>query len=814
MLKRFGVCVFMFLALLSIVPVQLISAQPVGKVAENKANAETWAARQALLSCFSRFKDITLDGTAFPGSLTETGSDSGTLKEFLEKYNGASIVDSSYLSGAGWLLAPDDDERGRLPCNKYGEYDEEKRTGTGLLYIIRMAGLTEADFLDILYSPVDGGERDLITEIDEADFKTKMDEKAGGQLKFSPSMKYPLYYEALIRGCGVDITKPADTAGGDNAYKVTTYDPTTGDQIVGSYIGTLGRGDKTNVFAEANSSESGFLSCEEIEKRLNGSAGLDAYEILVKDDIENDIVPDPTTDGGGEEETPTCGGASGGGIGDVLATPMTWVMCGIAGALTSTIEWAEKKVIVPYLSISPLSQGDVVIGVDGEPVKDAAGNEKKNAVRRSWVNIRNLANILLVVVFFILVYLQITAGSSNNAYSVRKIAPKIVFATIAIQLSYFIGSFLIDLFNILGLGVAQFFAATIIETSPDSLAYSTSSVDNAAIYAAVLGTGIAAVGSMVASGAIGIASVFGFLVMAVIVIIGVVFVLVLRQILVIGLVVISPLAFVAMLLPNTESLFKKWFSMLIKLLAMQPIIIAIFSVGKILSSFMSTVNVTGTGSDSAAGIMSFIANVAPLAAIPWAFKFAGGAMGAGFNAVRGLGQNSRKKVLDPKSNFLNTKALNDIDDRRRTMKAQRKAVKHQAGRGFTHKALHTAQALHLPGSKKLGGYMDQSNEMHYAHAAEEAEKMVGTIFNDNSAQGAAWFARFGGSKESYKQGLEYLNARVQSGQSSKEDLAAYRDMGQFAGQELYGRAALKFAAQKKKVGDEDRYPANFAGRRT
>ena len=48
-----------------------------------------------------------------------------------------------------------------------------------------------------------------------------------------------------------------------------------------------------------------------------------------------------------------------------------------------------------------------------------------------------------------------------------------------------------------------------------------------------------------------------------------------RQVLILLLIALAPLAFAAMILPGTESLFKKWFKSFIGLLVMYPVIMAI-----------------------------------------------------------------------------------------------------------------------------------------------------------------------------------------------------------------------------------------------
>src|SRR5690606_20151629 len=62
---------------------------------------------------------------------------------------------------------------------------------------------------------------------------------------------------------------------------------------------------------------------------------------------------------------------------------------------------------------------------------------------------------------------------------------------------------------------------------------------------------------------VGLSALLPILISALAAVVTVFVVLAMRQALIILLIVISPLAFVAFLLPNTEGLFKKWYKLLI-----------------------------------------------------------------------------------------------------------------------------------------------------------------------------------------------------------------------------------------------------------
>lgn len=67
----------------------------------------------------------------------------------------------------------------------------------------------------------------------------------------------------------------------------------------------------------------------------------------------------PATETGLEDDEPSCSASgSSGGIGGLLSNPLGFVICGILGVIIGTIEFAENSIIIPYLSVSPISQDD------------------------------------------------------------------------------------------------------------------------------------------------------------------------------------------------------------------------------------------------------------------------------------------------------------------------------------------------------------------------------------------------------------------------------------------------------------------------
>ena len=76
-------------------------------------------------------------------------------------------------------------------------------------------------------------------------------------------------------------------------------------------------------------------------------------------------------------------------------------------------------------------------------------NKTDDSIYKTWVMLRDLANVILAIVFIAVIISQISnAGISN--YGIKKILPRLIIAAITINISYFLMQALIDIANIAG----------------------------------------------------------------------------------------------------------------------------------------------------------------------------------------------------------------------------------------------------------------------------------------------------------------------------------------------------------------------------
>ncbi len=239
-----------------------------------------------------------------------------------------------------------------------------------------------------------------------------------------------------------------------------------------------------------------------------------------------------------------------------------------------------------------------------------------------------------------------------DAYAVRKAIPRIVLAVIGINLSIYLCVALVDATNVVGGGLARLLVgpfqnadATVFDVPTDP---TNAIVGGVGVYLAA-GPLTAAVGSMfttvVFGGLPAILSALGSLLFLLIPIgllaLAIIVTVVIRQALLFFLIVVSPVAVACYVLPGTEKYFKAWFDLFSKTLIVYPIIALMFALSDVFGSIIFTSN-TGGLQGVAKIITGIIVIYAPLFLIPFAFKFAGGALGKIGALASGLGDKAGK----------------------------------------------------------------------------------------------------------------------------------------------------------------------------
>ena len=248
-----------------------------------------------------------------------------------------------------------------------------------------------------------------------------------------------------------------------------------------------------------------------------------------------------------------------------------WIVCPISNALATALD-DLYNIVTDILVISPIDSSK----------QFASGQDKP--IYAIWSIIRGISNIVFVILFIIVILSYIT-GFGLSSYSIKKIFPRLIVTAILVNLSLTICVLLVDVFNLLGHSTADIFLKIQQTTMPESDVMAINAVNWAGLLASVYGAGSLALalnGGVVGSTLL----ILGGMAGAMVTIVAVVIALSARQALVIILTIISPLAFVFNLLPNTEKWFRKWWQSFVKILAIFPIFALIYGASQLASSII------------------------------------------------------------------------------------------------------------------------------------------------------------------------------------------------------------------------------------
>ena len=274
-----------------------------------------------------------------------------------------------------------------------------------------------------------------------------------------------------------------------------------------------------------------------------------------------------------------------------------------------------------------------------------------------WATMRNYANVLFVIAFIIIIYSQIS-GMGLSSYGIKRMLPRLVVGALLVNVSFYLCAAMVDLSNAIGASAYNFISSGTSAgsggTSPDSSA-------SGGAWWVKLASGILAGTAMLfALGALlaGLVTVL-MIALTTLLLLGV------RQAIIIFAIIISPLAFVAWLLPNTEGLFKKWWQTFKTMLFVYPIIGIIYGASTLASNIIRNQYGGTDGSSVAMQIVAAVLMFVPLLLVP---KVLNTAMSIGnIAAITGgiikgkaggfLGGAAKAKVGKPGSRFGNYRKM-------------------------------------------------------------------------------------------------------------------------------------------------------------
>lgn len=277
--------------------------------------------------------------------------------------------------------------------------------------------------------------------------------------------------------------------------------------------------------------------------------------------------------------------------------------CGIDGGLG----WLICPIMTFVANINDAAYGAISGFLDIKPAILSSGDN--SGAKQGWDFFRNIANAIFAVIFLWIIFSQISNVGVSN-YGIKKILPRLIIGALLVNLSYYLCQIFVDLSNILGhtLKDALESGAREIGTTSEAAGWGST------IAATIVGVGGVAAFAALAIGIPTLAA--GFLAIMTVFII-----LVVRQAGIILLISMSPMAFAAWLLPNTEDLFKKWMKIFRGLLLVFPIISLLYGAGKLAGAVLaSSATVDPNNPDETLHLVALAATTMPLIATPFVLQ--------------------------------------------------------------------------------------------------------------------------------------------------------------------------------------------------
>jgi hypothetical protein len=300
-----------------------------------------------------------------------------------------------------------------------------------------------------------------------------------------------------------------------------------------------------------------------------------------------------------------------------------WIICPVTNWLAGAMDWLFQ-ILTGFLTVRP------------------AQTNTDNALYRAWSVMRNLANVVFVAGFLIIIYSQLTSFGISN-YGIKRVLPRLIIAAILVNVSYWICAIAIDLSNILGYSLQDVFIGmrnTIIGTNGNS--WELASWESVSGF--ILSGGTAAAAATIGIRALTAGTVGNALYMLLPILVGVLMavlvallILAARQAIITVLVIIAPLAFVAYLLPNTEKYFDKWRGLFMTMLLVFPMFSILFG-----GAQLAGIAIIQNANSINLVILGMAVQVAPVVVTPFLIRFSGSLLGR----IAGMVNNPNKGAID------------------------------------------------------------------------------------------------------------------------------------------------------------------------
>ena len=425
-----------------------------------------------------------------------------------------------------------------------------------------------------------------------------------------------------------------------------------------------------------------------------------------------------------------------------------FLACDVMLVILGWIEDLQNQIVQSLFEFDPLSTDDEIYTV--------------------WANFRNIANSLLVLAFMAVIF-SLALSINVDAYTIKRIVPRLLIAAVAIQASFLISAVMVDITNILGQGIQGLSdqALTGVEADlGDDVAGATGTV-------AVVGTAIIGI-----IGAAILAAPFWapLLLIFFLLLLGAFAIVALREIFIILFIVTSPIFFLANLLPATERWFKFWWSNFSRLLLMYPFMVLFIQI----ANLAAIITIVTQDDSLISSIMALLMQLLGIISIYFAFRVGGSALQLATNGLRsvrkmgGGGGGGKGPVANVRKG---------ISERRKEFTSGAK------GNKFTQLA--TGGPLAVTGKDNKPRNNTQAQNL--AGFKQQASESVKTLEAEGHSNPKALneFTQYGDSSDSFNKRIKYLRENEEHGLAD-----SLEGMRQHVGKSHMQAAAFKSASEK------------------
>lgn len=454
------------------------------------------------------------------------------------------------------------------------------------------------------------------------------------------------------------------------------------------------------------------------------------------------LLPQPVhAQGQQDEESPTleC---------EILsANPANWIICPIVTGLQEAVNGMNAAI-------------DALLTVD---VNTLFGPTYKAA----WDQFRIIAIGIIIIAGLVMVASQAFGFDFLDAYTVKKVMPRLIIAIIFIALSWDILRFLVTLSNDAGNSVRAIIYQPFKQSLGGSNFGTALDIGNWTTFVAALISGAAIV-------TLGLAALLSFVATALLAVFIGFLVLLGRQIIITMLVLVAPFAIACYVLPNTQKVFDFWKGTLLSMLVVFPIISAFIATGRVFA-LVAYNNGAGGGISVIQQMTAFAAFFLPYLALPFAFRLAGGAIAT----IAGLANDRGRGGFDRLKGYRQNKAAQNMADLKTGNRFNERsfkvpgAVPFLGGRRFSPGGrLNRMSAGAAMGVKGRAGFGEQGKA-----AAEQRDMLAAAAY----------------SKTDQAQAAQYNDGLLQAQTYSSESIARERMAKDFGVSQAEAESSIKQA---------------------